>query len=111
MSSNWHEQTGTHRYLCLGNGGPHRRGGFCVFKRPVLAAALGQRCHCLGIRSFLLDIPQPRITRKNSNRTKAEGPALVQFDLGLQPGSGVGHIVASAIDAIVNLPSPAVLNV
>ena len=71
LSSNWNEQTGICRCLYPGNGGPDCRGRFRVFKRPVLATAFIQCCHCLGVCGFLPDIHEAGMMCKKSNCTSA----------------------------------------
>ena len=63
-SFNWNGKRRSNRGLFRGYGGSHRRGGLCVFKRPVLAAALSQHCHCLGVCNFLPGVPQALMMRR-----------------------------------------------
>ena len=51
-------QTGSWRGVRGGHGSRHRRCRFRVLQTPILGTADGEYWHRLGLRSFLLEIPQ-----------------------------------------------------
>jgi hypothetical protein len=55
---NGNGQTGSYRAIRDGDGSRHSRCRFRVLQRPILGTADSEYWHCLGVRSFLLQIPQ-----------------------------------------------------
>src|ERR1700694_1745254 len=51
-------QTGSCRALRGGDGSRHSRCRCRVLQKPILGTADSEYWHCLGVRSFLLEIPQ-----------------------------------------------------
>src|ERR1017187_6458168 len=61
--ASWNGQTGRSRALRGGNGGRHSRCGFRVLHKPILGTADSERWRCLGVRSFLFEIPQESMNK------------------------------------------------
>ena len=55
--------TGSCRALRGGDGSRHSRCGFRVLQKPILGTADSEYWHCLGVRSFLLEIPQASMNK------------------------------------------------
>jgi len=58
MRSYWNEWTDSCGALRGGDGSRYSRSRFRVLQKPILGTADSEYWHCLGIRSFLLAIPQ-----------------------------------------------------
>ena len=64
------EQTDSRRRALRGRDGRrHRRCRFDVLQKPVLGTADREYWHCLGIRSFLLQIPQAAMNKARQRLT------------------------------------------
>ena len=55
--------TGSCRALTGGDGSRHNRCRFLVLQRPILGTVDSEYWHCLGVRSFLLEIPQAAMNK------------------------------------------------
>jgi hypothetical protein len=56
-------QTGSCRALRGGDGSRHSRCRFRVLQKPILGTADSECWHCLGVRSFPLEIPQASMNK------------------------------------------------
>src|ERR1035437_2958116 len=56
-------QTGSCRALRGGDGSRHSRCRFAVLQKPILGTADSEYWHCLGVRSFLLEIPEASMNK------------------------------------------------
>ena len=58
---------GEHKLACRalrgGDGSRHSRCRFRVLQKPILGTADSEYWHCLGVRSFLLEIPQASMNK------------------------------------------------
>ena len=88
-------QTGSCRALRGGDGSRHSRCRFRVLQKPILGTADSEYWHCLGVRSFLLEIPQ-------ASMNKARGLFCSPYELGPLCSTVGYHAQASTPDPEVN---------
>jgi hypothetical protein len=91
-------QTDSCSALRLGDGSRHRRRGFRLLEKPILAAAGREYRHCLGVRSFLLEIHQKPMNGREMAPIRydcalAAGLSLLQFSSEVETGSREGFFL------------------
>jgi hypothetical protein len=85
--ASWNWQRGRCRTLRGGNGSRHSRCGFRVLHKPILGTADSEHWRCIGVRSFLFEIPQESMNKARQHLYGAI--AQTQFALDLRSASPI----------------------